>query len=255
MGFLIQETVQERWEDSARGYSQGIQKDFDPPMVRIWQELILDEGADRPLDILDVGTGPGYFATVLSMAGHRVTAIDCAENMLEEARKNAAAHGTAPEFLQMDSHCLKFADQSFDLIVSRNVTWTLYDPKQAYGEWRRVLRQKGKLVVFDANWHLHKFDPQRYDRVMGKSQEQKPPECAYQGDNPQVLEYYRNMPLARLERPQWDQRALPEWGFQVLLVRPCLNQWVYSDQDQELYRDIPLFQIVAEKTEQVPKGN
>ncbi|MEW9080452.1 hypothetical protein [Terrisporobacter glycolicus] len=32
------------------------------------------------------------------------------------------------EFYIMDSHILEFEDNYFDLIVSRNVTWTLYNP-------------------------------------------------------------------------------------------------------------------------------
>ena len=67
----IKESIQERWEHSAKGYSDGIQQDFDAKVVETWQNLILHHTAltDKPLEILDVGTGPGYFATILSMAG------------------------------------------------------------------------------------------------------------------------------------------------------------------------------------------
>ena len=45
------------------------------------------------------------------------------------------------------------------MIVSRNVTWTLYDPIHAFKQWHHVLKPGGKLVIFDANWHLHQFEP------------------------------------------------------------------------------------------------
>ncbi len=72
----------------SKGYSDGIQQDFDTKVVETWQNLILHHIVltDKPLEILDVGTGPGYFATILSMAGHNVTAIDCAKKYVEEAK-------------------------------------------------------------------------------------------------------------------------------------------------------------------------
>lgn len=44
----------------------------------------------------------------------------------------------------MDASHLAFADETFDAVVSRNLTWNLEDPEQAYKEWMRVL----KKVVF-----------------------------------------------------------------------------------------------------------
>lgn len=179
----IKESIQERWEHSAKGYSDGIQQDFDTKVVETWQNLILHHIVltDKPLEILDVGTGPGYFATILSMAGHNVTAIDCAKNMLEEAKINADMHHVYPKFYQMDSHLLSFQPESFDMIVSRNVTWTLYDPIHAFKQWHHVLKPGGKLVIFDANWHLHQFEPSLYKKVMQgcKENEARPSECAY----------------------------------------------------------------------------
>ena len=37
----IKESIQERWEHSAKGYSDGIQQDFDTKVVETWQNLIL----------------------------------------------------------------------------------------------------------------------------------------------------------------------------------------------------------------------
>ena len=47
----------------------------------------------------------------------------------------------------MDSHQLSFDDNTFDLLINRNVTWTLYDPEQAYKEWYRVLKPGGRLLI------------------------------------------------------------------------------------------------------------
>ena len=47
------------------------------------------------------------------------------------------------------------ADNTFDMIVSRNVTWNLEHPDRAYYEWMRVLKPGGVLLNFDANWYHH----------------------------------------------------------------------------------------------------
>lgn len=60
--------------------------------------------------------------------------------MIEEAKSNAAAEDIQPTFLRMDSHHLEFADDHFDLILSRNVTWNQYNPEGAYREWYGLLR-------------------------------------------------------------------------------------------------------------------
>ena len=39
--------------------------------------------------VLDIGTGPGFFAIILAEAGYQVTAVDYTEEMLKEAKKNA----------------------------------------------------------------------------------------------------------------------------------------------------------------------
>ncbi|MDH6430613.1 hypothetical protein BSK62_22825 [Paenibacillus odorifer] len=72
---------------------------------------------------------PGFFSVILSSAGHLVTAIDCTDNMLEEARAHSIREGVTVTFRKMDSHKLDFAAESFDLIVCRNVTWSLTDPR------------------------------------------------------------------------------------------------------------------------------
>ena len=44
-----------------------------------------------------------------------------------------------PTFLVMDAEKLEFEDASFDMVISRNLTWTLPHAEEAYQEWKRVL--------------------------------------------------------------------------------------------------------------------
>ena len=61
----------------------------------------------------------------------------------------------------MDAQALTFADTSFDVVVSRNLTWNLQEPAVAYKEWCRVLKKGGLLLNFDANWYGYLFDEKK----------------------------------------------------------------------------------------------
>jgi ubiquinone/menaquinone biosynthesis C-methylase UbiE len=113
--------------------------------------------AGKQLRILDVGTGSGYFSILLAKRGHRLTGVDLTPAMLEEAITAAAEEGLEIEFLQMDAQDLTFADNTFDAIVTRNLTWTLPDTAKAYASWHRVLKPGGILLNFDAAYGSEAF--------------------------------------------------------------------------------------------------
>lgn len=83
----------------------------------------------------DVGTGTGYFAILLALHGHRTTGIDFTRAMLQEAEETADSYAANASFLYMDAQALDFPDNSFDAIVTRNLTWTIPEPEKAYQEW------------------------------------------------------------------------------------------------------------------------
>ena len=90
-----------------------------------------------------------------------MNAVDYTEAMLEEAKKNAGAFTQKITYCQMDASHLAFVDETFDAVVSRNLTWNLENPDEAYKEWKRVLKPGGQLLNFDANWYGHLFDAEK----------------------------------------------------------------------------------------------
>ena len=64
--------------------------------------------------------------------GHEVTAVDYTEAMLAEAERNCENYQVTAHFSKMDAHNLEFADNSFDLILSRNLIWDL---KERRPQW------------------------------------------------------------------------------------------------------------------------
>ena len=128
------------WTHRASGYSGVNQEELATAQKHIWGAALYERIAARfsgrkpgSIRVLDVGTGPGFFAIILAEMGFRVTAVDYTASMLEEAGRNAGALADKIDFRQMNAEKLTFADHSFDVLVTRNVTWNLHDPEAAYG--------------------------------------------------------------------------------------------------------------------------
>ena len=95
--------TKELWDNSAASYSNAIQRQLLDGSREIWLDLILSNAPDKErLDVLDLGTGPGFFSIILALEGHRAVGIDASPLMLETARENARACGANAEFLQMN---------------------------------------------------------------------------------------------------------------------------------------------------------
>ena len=101
---------------------------------------------------VDMGTGTGQFAVYLARLGFRVIGIDISERMVQKAKDHAEANNVHIDFQIQDAENLLFRDNTFDVIASRNLLWTLPDPGKALKEWRRVLKATGTLIVSDGMW-------------------------------------------------------------------------------------------------------
>lgn len=112
---------------------------------QVWTELF-DESTRA---VLDVGTGGGNVALLLSNLGYDVTGIDPSTALLEQARRKLADHPDPPEFCRGDADAPPFAPASFDAVVSRYVLGTLPDVSSAITAWREQLRPGGILVAVD----------------------------------------------------------------------------------------------------------
>ena len=101
---------------------------------------------------LDVGTGPGQLAFYLAEAGFKATGIDISPGMIARAREKAMQDKLSCDFQTGDAEALPFADNTFDVVVSRNLVWTLPDPQAAIREWHRVLKPGGRIIISDGYW-------------------------------------------------------------------------------------------------------
>ncbi|WP_320008354.1 class I SAM-dependent methyltransferase [Maridesulfovibrio sp.] len=101
---------------------------------------------------LDVGTGPGQLAFYLAEAGFNVTGVDLSSQMIASAQKTAKEMDLNIDFRTGDAENLDFADNQFDVIVSRNLIWTLPNPDRALKEWYRILKPGGRIIISDGFW-------------------------------------------------------------------------------------------------------
>ncbi|MGP3952573.1 class I SAM-dependent methyltransferase [Streptomyces sp. 7N604] len=107
------------------------------------------------LDLLDVGCGPGTITADLAalLAPGRVTAVDAAPGILDQARRAAAERGLDNvDFAVADVHGLDFPDDSFDVVHAHQVLQHVGDPVRALREMRRVCRPGGVVAARDSDY-------------------------------------------------------------------------------------------------------
>jgi SAM-dependent methyltransferase len=170
--------------------------------------------------------------------------------MLLQARQNAGALAGRINFRKLDAQKLELPDESFDAIVTRNLTWNLPDPKKAYKEWLRVLKPEGMLLVFDANWYHYLRDDARkaaYELDRAKVAEAGCGDYNL-GENFDVMEEIASrLPMTDCKRPEWDQRVFLEYGVASVDVVEDIGAIVYSEKEKINYASSPMFMIKVVK--------
>ena len=244
------------WTNRASGYSGVNQEELATDQKRIWGSTISRRIAARfpgrdpgSIRVLDVGTGPGFFAIILAELGYQVTAVDYTASMLEEAKGNAGALANNIDFRQMNAEELLFDDRSFDVLVTRNVTWNLHDPRKAYSHWTRVLAPGGLLLNFDANWYRYLWDDQAQegharDRENLKASDVRDENAGTDVDAMEAIA--RQTPLSRQARPQWDLSLLAELGIQASADEHIWRQ-VWTREERINNASTPMFLVEGRK--------
>ena len=89
---------------------------------------LIDEAPPRDLlagihiepgqDVLDVATGTGNIAIKAAAAGAQVVGLDLTPELFETARRRAAEHDVAVDWVEGDAEDLPFEDDRFDRVLS-----------------------------------------------------------------------------------------------------------------------------------------
>jgi SAM-dependent methyltransferase len=98
-------------------------------------------------DVLDVACGTGNAAIRAAQAGGRVTGVDLTPELFDAGRREAAQAGVELDWVEGDAEELRFADGSFDVVLS--TFGCMFAPRHAVAaaELVRILRPGGRLGV------------------------------------------------------------------------------------------------------------
>ena len=239
----MKQRVRDYWTRRSHDFGTVRKNELENEMGQRWLreiEKFLPKG--RSLNILDVGTGTGFFAVLLAQQGHRVEGIDLTPAMLEEARILAKQRNLDITFREMDAQNLDYPEDSFDVVISRNLTWTLPDPERAYAEWFRVLKPGGVLLNFDAEYAYHVSSHSVQNRTVT-------PDSPYghvgmtdalQQENDDIT---LSMDIGQA-RPEWDGEVLTRVGFQSCQTDTQVGKRLLGELD---LTTAPMFGIFARK--------
>ena len=251
---LTQEKINEDWTIRSDNYNHYVEEELATDRPEKWLRLIEENvGKKCPLRILDAGCGPGFFSVLLSKAGHKVTGIDESEGMLSHARKNAEKFGVEPEFIKGDFGALPFKDSTFDLVISRNVTHIIREHLKVYGEWLRVLKPGGVLLIFDANWHLPYQEGAVREEAIWREREGL--EKYGRGFTYDGSYEYINSELNPENYREFGKALRPDFDIGVLKQLPCTELYfdrdvtaeLWSEREKLFYGATPLYMLRAVK--------
>ena len=105
--------------------------------------------------MLDVACGTGHVAIEAARTFCDVTGIDYVAELVETARRRAAAEGLTIAFEVADAETLPFTDSSFDYVVSAIGVMFTADHDRAAGELVRVCKPGGTIGL--ASWTAEGF--------------------------------------------------------------------------------------------------
>lgn len=246
--------IESYWSTRTEGYSEVNQKELHGMQKNAWLKVLKEQfpnvSEKKELRILDIGTGPGFFPMILSEDGYNVTAVDYTQDMLDTARRNAGKLAKNITFMRMDAQNLEFEDETFDVIISRNLTWNLPKPEQAYKEWFRVLKKGGRLVNFDANWYGYLYDEEKkqaYELDRKSVKNENLDDHYLCTDIDRMENIARQVPLSKINRPVWDRNVLKETGFDSVSIDLDIWKRVWSQEEKLNYGSTPMFMITAIK--------
>ncbi len=134
---------------------------LEPGALEFLSRIPIEPGAR----VLDVACGAGQTAIPLSRAGAKVTGVDIATNLIEQARARAQAENLDARFEEGDAEMLPYLDGSFDIVVSLIGAMFAPRPERVAAELKRVCRPGGKIIM--GNWTPTGFVGQMF-KIHGK---------------------------------------------------------------------------------------
>jgi ubiquinone/menaquinone biosynthesis C-methylase UbiE len=172
--YTLRDEIRDYWSARAATFDQQVGHEiFSEAERQAWRDLVLRHlgpGAGR--SALDLASGTGVISHLLDGLGFQVTGLDWSEAMLARARAKAEASGARIRFVMGDVERTFEVPESYDVIVTRHLVWTLVDPKAAFAEWHSLLAPGGKVLIVDGDFvseNLVKRMIRTFERLTGRT--------------------------------------------------------------------------------------
>jgi SAM-dependent methyltransferase len=118
--------------------------------VPLSEHLVDHIGVAPGARVLDVATGTGHAALAAARRSAVVTGIDYVPELLDIARRRAAAEDLKVDFTQADAEDLPYDHAAFDIVLSAIGVMFSADHQRAAQELTRVCRPGGRIGL--ASW-------------------------------------------------------------------------------------------------------
>lgn len=115
-------------------------------------------------DVLDIASGDGVLAELLSGQARSITCIDVSAAVLDAAAKRLQAVDRV-SLIRADMHALPLPGAAYDQVFLMHALAFAQAPQTVLGEAARVLRPGGCLIVTALNQHEHSVAAEAYDHV------------------------------------------------------------------------------------------
>lgn len=131
-------------------------EDKENPFSEIYKQkkqdtIRLINGFEGPRTILDIGGGMGRLSLELALSDkNSVVLVDISTDMLKLAADHAVDRNKI-RLVNSDAHQLPFQDKTFDFVVGLDLFCHMKRPETALGEFHRVLKDQGTLIIDSTN--------------------------------------------------------------------------------------------------------
>ncbi|MDA7587523.1 class I SAM-dependent methyltransferase [Alphaproteobacteria bacterium] len=144
---LSQSPIHKDWVDRYRT-SDNV-KFFWMALTEILRHLKLDTDAK----ILEVGCGTCTKSIIMASCGHRMTAIDLSEDVLEKAKANIVENNLQDRISVKQGNVLdlQYENQSFDCVLVWGVLMHVPELEAAMKELSRVIKKNGVIIIAENN--------------------------------------------------------------------------------------------------------
>jgi SAM-dependent methyltransferase len=108
-----------------------------------------------------VASGSGQGLGYLSSHAKTVIGGDFSDRLVREARRYYCERVPV---IRLDAHALPFRNQSFDTVILYEAIYYLANPGEFLGECRRVLRDRGTVLICSVNNEWSDFNPSPFSQ-------------------------------------------------------------------------------------------